>query len=54
MSEGVPRVQYLLRLIGVTDEYKIQQLTSSGVFTHSEACRDIVSAVNYPLVAKYV
>ena len=47
------RLEALLRLIGVTDEYKIQQLTSSGVFTHSEARRDTVLAVNYPLVAKY-
>ena len=43
----------MLRGIGVKDEYKIQQLTRSGVFTHSEARRDTVLAVNYPLVANY-
>ena len=41
------------RMRARADEYKIQQLTSSGVFTHSEARRDTVLAVNYPLVAKY-
>ena len=46
-------LEAMLRGIGVKDEYKIQQLTRSGVFTHSEARRDTVLAVNYPLVANY-
>jgi hypothetical protein len=38
---------------GITDEYKLQQLCEIGVFTHSEARRDMLLAVNYRAVAEH-
>jgi hypothetical protein len=38
---------------GVLDEYGIQQLCESGIFSHSEARHDLLLAVNYRGVGEY-